>query len=207
MSLHLLAHRCLNKIAPAPTAGSTALFVRHSLLPVAVPHRTGSTTLFLRQSLSHAASPHRSNFSAIRSLHSTAPLNHGPPPPPDAPTIPLTFIYAERPGKPATTVVVDAAVGTSLLSVAHTHDLALEGACEGVCACSTCHVILPQDVYDDLPEPSEDEEDMMDQAVGLTPTSRLGCQCTVAEDWAGIELEVPSATRNFYVDGHVPKPH
>ena len=63
------------------------------------------------------------------------------------------------------------------------------------------------DMYDSLPEPSEDEEDMLDMAFGLTETSRLGCQITVTEDMEGVVLEMPSATRNFYVDGHKPKPH
>lgn len=42
-------------------------------------------------------------------------------------------------------------------------------------ACSTCHVILPDDLYDELDYPEEEEEDMLDLAFGLTPTSRLGC--------------------------------
>ena len=62
-------------------------------------------------------------------------------------------------------------------------------------------------MYDELPEPHEDEEDMLDMAFGLTDTSRLGCQITVTEDMDGILLEMPKATRNFYVDGHKPKPH
>ena len=77
----------------------------------------------------------------------------------------------------------------------------------GVCACSTCHIILPYQIYDDLPEPSEDEEDMLDMAFGLMETSRLGCQVIVTEDMDELEIEMPKATRNFYVDGHVPKPH
>ena len=56
-------------------------------------------------------------------------------------------------------------VGSSLLNVAHQHDIDLEGACAGVCACSTCHVILDQDVYDELPEASEDEEDMLGKCI------------------------------------------
>jgi ferredoxin len=54
-----------------------------------------------------------------------------------------------------------AAIGTNLLSLARKYDIELEGACEGVCACSTCHVILESDVFDELPETSEDEEDML----------------------------------------------
>ena len=76
-----------------------------------------------------------------------------------------------------------------------------------VCACSTCHLILPQNLFHSLPEPSEDEEDMLDMAFGLTETSRLGCQITVTSDMEGVVLEMPKATRNFYVDGHKPKPH
>jgi ferredoxin len=68
-------------------------------------------------------------------------------------------------------------------------------------------LIYPQEVFDELPESSEDEEDMLDMAFGLTETSRLGCQVIVTEEMEGMVVEMPKATRNFYVDGHVPKPH
>lgn len=100
-----------------------------------------------------------------------------------------------------------AAVGRSLLDVAHRNEIDLEGACEGSVACSTCHVILEPETFDSLPEASDDEEDMLDQAFGLTETSRLGCQVFVTAEMDGRVIELPSATRNFYVDGHVPKPH
>eukprot|EP01035_Chromulina_nebulosa_P018668 gene18668-24415_t len=83
----------------------------------------------------------------------------------------------------------------------------MEGACEGVCACSTCHIILESDIFNKLPEPSEREEDMLDQAFGLTSTSRLGCQVIVTKEYDGLTVQLPSATRNFYVDGHKPKHH
>jgi ferredoxin-2, mitochondrial len=102
---------------------------------------------------------------------------------------------------------VDARVGESFLQVAHRNDIDLEGACEGVCACSTCHLIFPADIFKELEEPSEEEEDMLDMAFGLTETSRLGCQVLVVPEMDGITVEMPKATRNFYVDGHVPKPH
>jgi len=104
---------------------------------------------------------------------------------------------------------VDAYVGESLLQVAQRNDIELEGACEGVCACSTCHVIFPDsDTFDNvLEEASEDEEDMLDMAFGLTETSRLSCQIFVTDEMDGMEIEIPPMTRNFYVDGHVPKPH
>lgn len=72
--------------------------------------------------------------------------------------------------KHGTVTTTPAEVGSSLLAVAHRHGIDLEGACEGVCACSTCHVILPEDIYDNLPEPTEEEDDMLDQAFGLTST-------------------------------------
>ena len=65
---------------------------------------------------------------------------------------------------------VDACVGDNVLVVAHKNDVDLEGACECSIACSTCHVILDDEVFDELPEPSEEEEDMLDLAYGLTPT-------------------------------------
>jgi len=67
--------------------------------------------------------------------------------------------------------------------------------------------VLSEELYDSLPEASEDEEDMLDMAFGLTDTSRLGCQILVTEDMEGVDMELPKATRNFYVDGHVPQPH
>ncbi len=60
--------------------------------------------------------------------------------------------------------------GQSLLEVAHANDVDLEGACEASLACSTCHVILEEAVFDDLEEPTEEEDDMLDMAFGLTET-------------------------------------
>jgi hypothetical protein len=116
----------------------------------------------------------------------------------------ITVHWKQRDGSTVKTVAV---VGRSLLNVAHQHDIDLEGACAGVCACSTCHVILEQGVFDALPEASEDEEDMLDQAFGLTGTSRLGCQIILEKKHDGLLVTLPKATRNFYVDGHKPKPH
>uniref|UniRef100_A0A7S2W496 2Fe-2S ferredoxin n=1 Tax=Rhizochromulina marina TaxID=1034831 RepID=A0A7S2W496_9STRA len=98
-------------------------------------------------------------------------------------------------------------VGDSLLEAAHRSGIDLEGACEGSVACSTCHVVLAPEVFDGLPEASEEEEDMLDQAFGLTETSRLGCQVVITPGMHETTIELPVATRNFYVDGHVPTPH
>lgn len=72
------------------------------------------------------------------------------------------------------------------------------GACGGSCACSTCHVIVTDpNIYDRIPEMDDDEADMLDLAFGLTNTSRLGCQVKMARDLDGIEVKLPSATRNL----------
>ncbi len=92
---------------------------------------------------------------------------------------------------------VDAPVGLSLLEIAHRHDIDIEGACEGSMACSTCHVIVDEAWFDKLPEPSEDEEDMLDLAFGLTRTSRLGCQLVISEELDGLTVALPKETRNM----------
>ena len=92
---------------------------------------------------------------------------------------------------------VDAPIGLSVLEIAHKNDIDLEGACEGSLACSTCHVIVEQEWYDLLSDASEDEEDMLDLAFGLTKTSRLGCQIIMSEELDGLTLKLPAGTRNM----------
>jgi 2Fe-2S ferredoxin len=103
-------------------------------------------------------------------------------------------IFIERNG---TRREFDAPAGLSLLEVAHKNDIDLEGACEGSLACSTCHVVVEPEWYDLLPEASEDEEDMLDLAFGLTRTSRLGCQIIVREELNGITVRLPAGVRNM----------
>ncbi|HWK43831.1 MAG TPA: ferredoxin family 2Fe-2S iron-sulfur cluster binding protein [Stellaceae bacterium] len=91
---------------------------------------------------------------------------------------------------------VDAPLGLSVLEVAHKHGIDLEGACEGSLACSTCHVIIDPSWFELLKEPTEDEEDMLDLAFGLTKTSRLGCQIVISEELDGLTVSLPGATRN-----------
>ena len=95
---------------------------------------------------------------------------------------------------------VDAPVGLSVLEIAHKNGIELEGACEGSLACSTCHVIVDQEDYERLKDATEDEEDMLDLAFGLTHTSRLGCQIIITEELDGLTVTLPSATRNMMDD-------
>ena len=92
---------------------------------------------------------------------------------------------------------VEAPVGLSVLEIAHRNQIDLEGACEGSLACSTCHVVVDPDDYERLSEASEDEEDMLDLAFGLTATSRLGCQIIMTEELDGLKVSLPTGSRNM----------
>lgn len=75
----------------------------------------------------------------------------------------------------------------SLLDIALGHGVGLEHNCGGNCACTTCHVIVREGEAN-LSGMAEDEEDKLDQAPGLTPYSRLGCQAVVHGD---VKVEIP----------------
>jgi 2Fe-2S ferredoxin len=107
----------------------------------------------------------------------------------------ITFAYPDGNDK-----TFDVPVGISVLEVAHRNHIPLEGACEGSLACSTCHVIIDPQWYPKLKTASEDEEDMLDLAFGLTHTSRLGCQIIMSDALDGLKVSLPAATRNMMVD-------
>lgn len=107
----------------------------------------------------------------------------------------ITFIDNNNSSK-----TFDAPLGLSVLEIAHQNNISLEGACEGSLACSTCHVVVDEKYFNILPEATEDEEDMLDLAFGLTHTSRLGCQIIMTEALDGLTVKLPSATRNMMVD-------
>ena len=94
-------------------------------------------------------------------------------------------------------VDVETESGVSVLQVAQEQGLDIEGACEGNMACSTCHVIVDKEHFKALDAASDDEEEMLDLAVGLKPTSRLGCQITVNAKLEGAMLEIPKTSRNM----------
>ena len=93
-------------------------------------------------------------------------------------------------------VEVDAPLGKTLLEIAHQNGIELEGACEGSLACSTCHLIVAEEDFDLLQDASDDEEDMLDLAYGLTPTSRLGCQIVMTEELDNLVVSLPSGFNN-----------
>lgn len=88
----------------------------------------------------------------------------------------------------------------SVLDIAMANGIDLEHACGGVCACSTCHVIVKQGL-DTCNEGSDDEFDQLDEAPGITLQSRLGCQC-VPNGTQDIVVEVPAWNKNLVKEGH-----
>ncbi len=87
---------------------------------------------------------------------------------------------------------VEAENGVSLLEAAHLGGIPVEGACGGSMACATCHMIVENVWFDRLELPSEEEEEMLDLAEGLTPTSRLGCQIRLSPALDGLVVRVPA---------------
>ncbi len=100
--------------------------------------------------------------------------------------------------KSGSEVTIEAQEGLSIMEIGRS--LGIEGACDGSLACSTCHVIVKnKSDYDKLPKATEEEEDMLDLAFGLTPLSRLGCQIIVSKELEGMKFQLPSATRNVLI--------
>lgn len=103
----------------------------------------------------------------------------------------ITFVAPD-----GTQTAIDVADGTSVLQAAWDNKIDIEGACEGCMACSTCHVIIDEPYFAALPDPSDEEEDLLDLAWGVRPTSRLGCQVTITAENEGMVITLPATTNN-----------
>lgn len=131
--------------------------------------------------------------SPLRRLHQSVSLRHGhlhTPKPGEE--LHITFITKD--GEQHTFEVAE---GDNILDIAQHYNLDMEGACGGSCACLTCHIIVDPEYYDEIPEPDDDENDMLDLAFGLTETSRLGCQVKMTKELDGIRVALPAMTRNL----------
>ena len=95
--------------------------------------------------------------------------------------------------------VLDAPSGKSVCDVLLENDIDIEHACDRVCACTTCHVIVKEGLAS-LGELDEAEEDLLDRAWGLTPTSRLSCQAILSDQ--DVTIEIPKYTINHAREGH-----
>jgi ferredoxin, 2Fe-2S len=91
-------------------------------------------------------------------------------------------------------VAFEANRGMSLLDNLLEQGIDVEHACEKSCACTTCHVIV-REGFGSLSDASEDEDDLLDRAWGLTPVSRLSCQAIV--DDRKLVVEIPRYTINY----------
>jgi ferredoxin len=92
---------------------------------------------------------------------------------------------------------VEAEPGQRLLDVAWAAREPLEGACEGVMACSTCHVIVDAEDFAKLPPASEEEEDLLDLASHASRTSRLACQIILTADMESLYVRIPAGANNW----------
>ena len=94
---------------------------------------------------------------------------------------------------------IEAATGESICEALLENDVPIEHACEMSCACTTCHVVVRQG-FASLGEPDESEEDLLDRAWGLEPTSRLSCQAIMAHD--DVTIEIPKYSINHAKEKH-----
>ncbi|MFZ5747700.1 MAG: 2Fe-2S iron-sulfur cluster-binding protein [Pseudomonadota bacterium] len=105
----------------------------------------------------------------------------------------VRFISADG----ATVHDVEAREGDRLLEVAQNDGQPLEGTCEGQMSCSTCHVLIAAEDFDRLPPATEEEEDMLDLAVGAGRTSRLACQIVLTAAHDGLTVRMPAEHRDM----------
>jgi 2Fe-2S ferredoxin len=98
--------------------------------------------------------------------------------------------------------VIDAAPGTTICDALLANDIEIEHACEKSCACTTCHVVM-REGFNSLGEAEELEEDLLDKAWGLEPSSRLSCQAVVGQ--TPLVIEIPKYTINMVKEGHSKK--
>ncbi|AKO64197.1 2Fe-2S ferredoxin [Methylophilales bacterium MBRSG12] len=90
--------------------------------------------------------------------------------------------------------VIEAKIGDSICDTLLKNHIDIEHACDKVCACTTCHVIV-REGFDTLPPSDDLEDDMLDKAWGLSPKSRLSCQSIIQND--DITIEIPKYTINL----------
>ena len=98
--------------------------------------------------------------------------------------------------------VIEAAPGISICDALLDNDIDIEHACEKSCACTTCHVVI-REGFETLEPAEEIEEDLLDKAWGLEPTSRLSCQALVTD--IPLVVEIPKYTINMAKEGHSKK--
>ena len=94
--------------------------------------------------------------------------------------------------------VIEAKQGESICNTLLKNHIDIEHACDQVCACTTCHVIVKEG-FNSLNPSEENEDDMLDKDWGLTPQSRLSCQAIVQDQ--DLTIELPKYTINLAKEG------
>jgi len=94
---------------------------------------------------------------------------------------------------------IAAPAGTSVCEALLDNGISIEHACEMSCACTTCHVIV-REGFESLGEMDESEEDLLDRAWGLAPTSRLSCQAILKD--RDVTIEIPKYSINHAKEKH-----
>ncbi|EMC93934.1 hypothetical protein BAUCODRAFT_36395 [Baudoinia panamericana UAMH 10762] len=197
----LIAQSCRTAPRCRPLCGQSSSYVQSRHMSASIPlamfasrKASGPVCTIAKLHSNRTCWRHVRNLKPARNFTTTTFRLHGdliPPRPGEERRI--TFIDKE--GQSHTFEVAD---GDNVLDIAQANDLEMEGACGGSCACSTCHIIVQDDdLYDKMEEPSDDENDMLDLAFGLTETSRLGCQVKMSKELDGLVVKLPSMTRNM----------
>ncbi len=88
-------------------------------------------------------------------------------------------------------IIIQAENGLSVMEVARDNGVGIEGTCGGSISCCTCHVVIDPDWFSVVGKPNPDEEDMLDLAMGLQPTSRLSCQIEITNELDGLRMIIP----------------
>lgn len=124
------------------------------------------------------------------------------------PTTPFKVTFVVEETGESKTVLVDPAklpygrTGEpgSILDISEAAGVEIDHACGGVCACATCHVYVTTGLTS-CPAATDDEEDQLDTARGVTPESRLSCQC-VPSGTADVTVVIPAWNKNLAREGH-----
>jgi len=98
----------------------------------------------------------------------------------------LTFIDKNK-----NQISVQAENGKSILDIAKENNIDLMGACDGNCACGTCHVYIDEETLKKIEPATEDEENVLDIVFNLQQNSRLACQVIVNEKMEGAIITIP----------------
>lgn len=98
----------------------------------------------------------------------------------------ITFIQKDN-----SEIEVEAEIGKTLLDIIKENNINLIGACDGACACGTCHVLIDEETLSKIEPAKEDEENILDIVFGIQHNSRLACQVIITEQMENAIITIP----------------